>query len=385
MHNEQSIKSSILAGKLSFLLAGVGMAPWAAIMPYVKDRLNLDELSYAYLILCFGIGAVIGMPLTGYFVKKLGVRPCLVIATLFLFISLVLISSPLPYEICFIVVIAWGFFLGITEVSNNVHGTLFEDLYHKHLLSSFHAFATVGCLLSAILYPILLSVNITPLSLAVGLFLLNLLGLIYCQKHLLNTHGQRDKKEVDNNTKMPFTFIVLAGIACLLMYLCEGMVYDWSGVFLHESCKVPLEIASVGYVTFQLCVAIMLFFGDRITTRAGGRRLLTIGAIIAFITLMTVVFSSNAIVVVIAFAILGLSLANTVPVIMSHTAAHCGENKSKAISIVGTLGYAGVLVGPGILGFFAMHFGLHAIFACTATLCLIMAWLCFVILKVKKS
>lgn len=44
-------ENSKRAGKLSFMLTGIGMAPWATIMPYVKDRLALDEIYYAQLLL----------------------------------------------------------------------------------------------------------------------------------------------------------------------------------------------------------------------------------------------------------------------------------------------------------------------------------------------
>lgn len=60
----------------------------------------------------------------------------------------------------------------------------------------------------------------------------------------------------------------MAGIACLLMFLCEGMIYDWSGVYLNAKCNVSLEIAAIGYAIFQLAVAIMRLLGDRLVSKS---------------------------------------------------------------------------------------------------------------------
>ncbi|WP_406020618.1 MFS transporter, partial [Succinivibrio sp.] len=73
------------------------------------------------------------------------------------------------------------------------------------------------------------------------------------------------------------------------------------------------------------------------------------------------------------------------PVIISNAAQNCGQDKAKAISIVGTLGYAGVMIGPAILGFIASIISLDAIFAFSGFLMIVMAILCFVALRHKSK
>lgn len=395
-------EKSKLAGKLSFLLTGIGMAPWAAIMPYVKNRLSLDDIFYAQLLLSFGIGAVIGMPLAGILCKKFGVKNVIILALALLFLTVLAISSPtIGYVPAIVAVTLWGFFIGLLEVANNIYGTFFEDLTKQHLLSGFQAYATIGCIFSAVIYPVLLPMGLSPLSVTVMISIPCLLLIIYCHRHLINTHGQRtvktkeymakDGKAKENDalgtliltSKDNFTkfHIVMAGIACLLMFLCEGMVYDWSGVYLNVKCNVSLEIAAIGYAIFQCAVAFMRLIGDRLVSKIGGTRLLCTGSLISCVTLQFIAFHHDATVVITSFAIAGLALGNVVPVIISTVAKNCGKNKSAAISTVGTIGYSGVLIGPAILGFLADRFGLEMIFSFVGVLTIVMCVLCWYILR----
>ena len=70
---------------------------------------------------------------------------------------------------------------------------------------------------------------------------------------------------------------------------------------------------------------------------------------------------------------------------ISNAAQNCGEDKAKAISLVGTLGYAGVMIGPAVLGFIASIVSLDAIFAFSGFLMIVMGALCFVALKHKSK
>lgn len=377
----------------SFLLSGIAIAPWAALMPYVKEHLQLNDLCYALVLLCFGVGSVTGMPITGYLVRKFGVKKILLISFVGLYLCVLGVSLPflnLPFTVIF--VFLWGAFLGINEVANNIHGTYFEDLLKTHLLSGFHAFQTVGCLITALIYPVFLSLGFAPYQISIALCLLGLFSSFSLSPYLQETHGIRlankNDRASENTSFTPLSQyqIILAGIACMIMYLCEGMVYDWSGVYLNIKCSVPIEIASIGYVVFQFCVAVLRFVGDRLVNTIGSLRLIVIGSFIAFIALFMVALNDNPVIVILAFALCGLSLANVVPILFSDVAKRCGKNKARAISLVGTLGYSGVLFGPALLGLIATFVSLSAIYAFTAC-CMVILTICSfkVLAKVKAN
>ena len=54
-----------LATRLSFVVAGFGIACWAPLVPFAKQRLAVDDGTLGLLLLCIGIGSVVAMLLTG--------------------------------------------------------------------------------------------------------------------------------------------------------------------------------------------------------------------------------------------------------------------------------------------------------------------------------
>ena len=64
-----------LATRLSFLVAGFGIACWAPLVPFAKQRLAVDDGTLGLLLLCIGIGSVVAMLLTGPLSSRYGSKP----------------------------------------------------------------------------------------------------------------------------------------------------------------------------------------------------------------------------------------------------------------------------------------------------------------------
>ena len=45
-----------LATRLAFLVAGFGVACWASLVPFAKERLQVDDGILGLLLLCLGVG-----------------------------------------------------------------------------------------------------------------------------------------------------------------------------------------------------------------------------------------------------------------------------------------------------------------------------------------
>jgi predicted MFS family arabinose efflux permease len=63
---------AVRATRLIFLASGIGMAAWAPMVPYAKARLGLDEASLGLLLLAFGGGSMVSMPLVGFLTHCFG-------------------------------------------------------------------------------------------------------------------------------------------------------------------------------------------------------------------------------------------------------------------------------------------------------------------------
>ena len=64
-----------LATRLSFLVAGFGIATWAPLVPFAKSRLCVDDGALGLLLLCIGSGSVSSMVVVGGLCSRFGSRP----------------------------------------------------------------------------------------------------------------------------------------------------------------------------------------------------------------------------------------------------------------------------------------------------------------------
>ncbi len=78
-----------IATRLVFFVLGFGMAAWAPLIPFVKDRTGIPDGSIGLLLLLLGLGSIIAMPVSRMLAHRFGCRTILLLACL-------LISGSLP-------------------------------------------------------------------------------------------------------------------------------------------------------------------------------------------------------------------------------------------------------------------------------------------------
>src|SRR5690606_28698978 len=71
------------------------------------------------------------------------------------------------------------------------------------------------------------------------------------------------------------------GAAALLCLLCEGVMYDWSAVYLVHAFDTPVALSVAGFGLFSAAMAFGRFTGDGLRDRHGAARLLLVGCALA--------------------------------------------------------------------------------------------------------
>jgi MFS family permease len=150
--------------------------------------------------------------------------------------------------------------------------------------------------------------------------------------------------------------VLLIGGLCFLTMLTEGGIADWSGIYLRHDTSASAAVAALAFTGFSLGMAVARLGGDVLNERLGAGRLLRSGMALLALTLGGVVLVGEAVPAVIGFALCGLGIANTVPLLFS--AAGRLEPPGPSLAAAFTLGYTGFIVGPPAIGITADHVGL---------------------------
>ncbi|CAM5565254.1 hypothetical protein [Rhodanobacter lindaniclasticus] len=172
---------------------------------------------------------------------------------------------------------------------------------------------------------------------------------------------------------MPRGIVLVLGLLCFISFLAEGAMLDWSAVFLREFRGFDVATAGIGYAGFSVAMALVRLAGDRIVTRLGPVLTVRLGACVAaggFLLAALVAWPPAAL---IGFALIGLGAANIVPVMFGAAGRLLGASPGISIATVTTLGYAGLLSGPALIGFLAQASSLPVALAAVAGLLLLTA------------
>lgn len=125
---------SRLATRIAFFVAGFGLACWAPLVPLTKARLVISDGSLGLLLLCLGLGSVLSMQFAGAFISKLGARPIIIIGGIGQAILLPFLAFAPTVPTMAAALLIFGGFLGLIEVSMNVHAVEVEKRGDKPLM-----------------------------------------------------------------------------------------------------------------------------------------------------------------------------------------------------------------------------------------------------------
>lgn len=372
-----------LATQYIFLVCGLAISSWAPMVPLAKDRLLLNEAELGFLLLLLGGGALFMMPLSGFFIRKLGSRK--VILTAVLIVAFILPFLLIINNICLMgfVIFAFGCGIGTIDVAMNSQGVQVQNAYGKPIMSSLHGLFSIGGLLGSMGLGFLMKIGLNPIYAAVTISTLLLILLAVQYNSLLNYSAEREViqkfSHIDESQTVAKRFqwlngtVLVLGFMCFIVFLSEGAMLDWSAIFLRDHKGVESEFSGIGYAAFSVAMAVMRLSGDSLISKLNSKIVVIGGSLIASLGILVLLLSPWILLSLFGFILLGIGAANIVPVFFSEGGRIVGLSPTVTIPVISTMGYAGQLAGPALLGFIAHHFSLTVAFESIALLFIIVA------------
>jgi predicted MFS family arabinose efflux permease len=368
------LRAARRAVRLVFLVNGTVLAGWAPLVPLAQARLGLNEAGLGLVLLALGLGAILSMPTTGPLIARFGSRAVLLAAgSLFCLVLPLLPLAPTAP------LLGLGLFLlgvanGAMDVSMNAHAVVVEAKGGRPVMSSIHGIFSVGGLLGAVGISLALRAGLPPQLAAVLLSALALSVLLLQAPALLRRRQEGlAPEEGGTHFALPRGPLLALGLLCCIAFLAEGSMMDWSAVFLASLRGQEPAVAGLGFALFSLAMAAGRLCGDRLNQRLGPVALLRWGAVLAASGFAVAVLLPWGGAALAGFGMIGLGVANLVPVLFSTAGRLPGQGAGHAISAVATLGYAGLLAGPAVIGFVARLTGLEVALGAVGALLLALA------------
>jgi len=350
---------------LAFFATGFGLASWAPLIPFVKTRAELNDAELGLLLLCLGIGSVIAMPLTGWLSARYGSKPMIIIGGLafgLLFPFLVMSTNAWALAATLLML---GASAGTLDVSMNVHAVEVERMAGRPIMSAFHALFSIGGIFGAGGVTLLLSLGVSPVLCGITSGVIAFVAILFAWPRLLTARGEPVKLVV------PHGVVVLLAILIAIMFLVEGAILDWGALLLIEMNLADAARGGLGYVVFSVAMTIGRLYGDRIVIRIGNQRTLIYGSILSIIGFAVLLLAGHVVQAMLGFVLIGFGASNLVPVVFRLSGEQKIMPSSLAIAAVTTTGYAGILLGPALIGFISQATSLKFSFIALALLTLL--------------
>ncbi|MBV9104570.1 MAG: MFS transporter [Verrucomicrobia bacterium] len=342
---------------LAFFANGFLSTCWVVHIPRIRALLGLSDGELGLILWAGTLGLFLGMTLGGWIVERYRSQFVTGTATVCLGVATILTVASTSRLALGLSLVPFGFFNGLLDVSMNSQAATFEQRTGRSVMSSFHGFYSLGGLVGTLFGAAMLAANFTPLIHVLSAALPFLIAGSFMHRELLQEKPQEHPHAFF--VSFPTRKVIPLALMAFVFFLTEGAIFDWSGVFLRTEVGVDISAAGIGYAAFSLLMASIRFCGDFWVERFGRLAVFVAGAAVGAAGLMLACLGREYAVSVVGFGLVGMGLANCVPLIFSAAARQSEAGFGRGIAAVASAGYVGLFVGPPMIGSVAQLVGLQ--------------------------
>lgn len=321
-------------------------------IPWNAERLQITEAEIGMGLFAFGILNLIGNQISGrLIVPKIGTKNSIVIGLLGIaYCPLLLILSP-NYYWFLISFMPFGFFVGLFSPSSQSQISMIESKTSRILTPLYHAAFSFGSLMGAFSAFFTIRYIDNPILIFSVTGTLLVIGAVLIYKFGLNKSFETLEKTP--KFKLPKKAILIFGILMMLNYATMGIILDWSALWLTKDLLIPLYLGgavifafNIGEISARLIASKMIKKGSE---KIVGGYLSIAAGVILFFSILT----SNFYIIVFGMLLFGFGTANFIAIIFRLAIRITDEPIGLTVANLITLGFAGFIFGPALVGYLA--------------------------------
>ena len=336
-----------------FFLQGLVFSTWASRIPDIKNTLNLSDAGLGGVLFALPLGQLTAMGLSGYLVSRFSSKKTLTTAAMLYPAVLVALGTVTQVWQLTLGLFIFGMFGNLCNISVNTQGVGVERIYRRSIMASFHGLWSLAGFTGGVISSFMVADHISPFSHFCIIYLITLVLLAMAHKYILPRDaanaGSAKRKIFVKPDKKIFTL----GMIAFASMICEGTMFDWSGIYFEKVVNAPTEITRLGYVAFMTTMAGGRFAADFLVTRFGNTRILQMSGLLILAGMGLAVAIPTIFAATCGFLLVGLGTSSVVPLAYSQAGKSTTMLPGVALAAVSSIGFLGFLIGPPIIGFIA--------------------------------
>lgn len=347
----------VLAVGFLFSASSLVFGTWVAAIPGIKHRLGFNDASLGLSLLLSPLGALTGVVLSTKLFSKIPVGKWMAWGYVALCITMILQINSVNRIMFWICLYFFGMNGFLNGVSVNTTVGFLEKQYKRRLMSTCHGMYSLGGGVSAALATIFFALHLSP-SVQILFVAAFIFTIVFFNRNYLLSHNRII--HTGSGLKFPSLSILSISFICMVVFMAEGCVADWSAIYLRESLHGAKEIMGLGYAGFSAAMTIGRLNGDNIITRFGSKRVVIVGASLAAAGFLIVVIAPLVSAAIGGYILIGFGCCCIVPVLFSAATRIPNVSAVEGFAMVTTGGLIGFLTGPSVIGFISEKVNLSA-------------------------
>jgi len=334
--------------RVQFLNLGFVAGVWGVHVPSVKAQFALDERTLAVVMLAMTVGSLATLFVAGRIVGAIGARNTARAAGIGFCCALGLTLVMPGFWALLPIMILLGACESTFDVAINAEGTTLERLSGRAIVSGFHGMFSVGAMCGAGTAALMLRAHLPAWLQLAAVGSVVSCSVIYASRGMLDAHPAPQTAQA--HFTWPSGTLLRIGMLICLGMLAEGVMYNWSVLYVTQELHTPQATGALCYVAFSAATAATRFAGDSVRARVSERKMLLAGPSLAAVAMLGVLLLARPWIAMAGFALVGVGLATVVPILYNAATRIPGVSPAAAIASASSIGYVGFMIGPPIIG-----------------------------------
>jgi MFS family permease len=372
------------AAFIGILLFGMGLITLGSVVPNLREKFHLDEISSGTLFSILPFGILVGSLLFGPFCDKYGYKILLSISCICMaagFEGIAYAPSLSLLKICiFLIGLGGGAINGATSA-------LVADISEKNKganLSLLGVFFGIGALGMPFLLGILEgSFNFQEIVASVGIITF-FASIFYLLIKFPPPKQAQGFPITQSLSLLKDGVLILIAFFLFFQSAFEAIINNWTTTYLTHQFTIPQNKALYALSLFVLGMTVMRLLLGSFFRNTGIKKLWTAAFVLMALGLFFLAFAKSFFPSVVGLILLGAGLAGGFPLMLGFVGNRYKELSGTAFSLVLVIALSGNMIINYSMGLIAQAYGIQHLITVAFAELLLMIILCTVILKKLK-
>ncbi|MBD0288638.1 MAG: MFS transporter, partial [Flavisolibacter sp.] len=257
------------------------------------------------------------------------------------------------------------------NIAINTQAVGVEAKYGRNIMASFHGLWSMAGFTAAGIGTFMIGREIIPFEHFMMITGLILAGVAASFNFLL----EDERKQVTENRFFikPDKSLLILGILAFCCMICEGAMFDWSGIYFQKVVQVNENWIGAGYTAFMCTMATGRFIADYVAGNIGIKKTIQLSGLLIATGLGIAVSMPFLYAAIMGFLLVGFGVSSVVPLVYSEAGKSKTQSPGMALTAVSSIGFLGFLIGPPLIGMISGIAGLRVSFILIAVIGLAVA------------